>query len=123
MKLSPGSDNITIPTPPPGFSFLYALIKVVFIGPGGVVIKSQFTHPMNVIKNYTEVGGFQLPVTQETIIAFTPQVLIYLNTSGLAYASINPVYYTTVFNTGGMAYVIGQPFYDVEYGGGLHLLR
>ncbi len=115
VKLAPGGNNITIPIPP-GFSFLYALIKVVFIGPGSVVIKSPFVHPINAVKNYTEVGGFQLPVTQETIITFTPQALIYLNASGLAYASITPTYYTTVFNTG-TAYLIGQPFYDVEYRG------
>lgn len=117
IKLTPGINNITIPVSP-GFSLMYAYIRVTMIGPGSLIIKSPFTHIINSTQASTEVGGFQLPVTQDTIITFMPQSIMYLNVSGVAYASIYPTYYTTVFNTG-LAYIIGEPYYDAKYSGEL----
>jgi len=115
--LTPGINNITILVPP-GFSLMYAYIRITMIGPGSLIIKSPFTHIINSTQASTEVGGFQLPVTQDTIITFMPQSIIYLNVSGVAYASIYPTYYTTVFNTG-LAYIIGEPYYNAKYSGEL----
>lgn len=117
IKLGPGINNITIPVPP-GFSLMYAYMRIVIVGPGDLIIKSPFTHVVNSTQASTEVGGFQLPVTQYTVITFMPQSLIYLNVSGVAYASIYPTFYTTVFNTG-LAYIIGEPYYNTKYSGEL----